>query len=465
MCYHGRGKELRSLLYHIFCVLLGFIPILQAGLCSSLPSCALVPYNKSRKLERPREDNPDRLSLALEPEAAGLYCHNSGEHSRKPKHFTVLDIGGGTVDITSYCIDDDGRICVVDKASGNDWGGTRVNEKFMQFLESITDDPGCNRYVSFTDPQLQEQHKADFNKLVYDEFERQKNIFGDDDQVPAVINIPNSFLRFYKAEKLQAGIKSKYKDVAELEGSELTIEPQEMRKFFQPAIDMICESAVDALETVKKHVKKLDAIYLVGGFGGCKFTKKVVQDTLRDKFDSELDVFVPIEHKMAIVCGAIIFRRNPEIIWARKAEATYGDIVAVPFNDKIHDPTYKIIDESGKYYCGSLFRTFAEIGDTICANEVLQNSCLPFGSKQTEMCFTVYSSDKRDIWYAKDADKKIAAGLKSVGNLVFDLTDIPGKDKCDKRVILTIDLSQTEIQLKAHHEKTKKEVKVVLDTL
>ena len=228
---------------------------------------------------------------------------------------------------------------------------------------------------------------------------------------------------------------------------------------------MICESAVDALETVKKCIKKLDAIYLVGGFGGCKFTKKVIQDTLQDKFDSELDVFVPIEHKMAIACGAIIFRRNPEIIWARKAEATYGDIVAVPFNADIHDTVYKIVDERGEYYCNNLFRAYTEIGDTMCADEVLQNVCTPFGSKQTEICFTIYSSDKRDIWYAEDADKKIVAELKSVGNLVFDLTDIQGKDKYDKRVVLTIDLSQTEIQLKAHHEKTGKEVKVVLDTL
>ena len=438
-------------------------------MCSSPPSCALIPYSDSRQLDRPKEDEPDRLSLALEPEAAGLYCQNSGEHHFKPRHFTVLDIGGGTVDITSYCIDDEGHICVVDKASGNDWGGTRVNEKFVQFLESIADDPGCNRYLSTTDPQLQELHKADFNKLVYGEFEIQKNIFGDEDnddnRVPALIHIPNTFAKFYQDEKLQAGLTSKYEDVAYLDGSELTIEPQQMKKFFQPAIDKICECAVDALGRIKKCVKKLEAVYLVGGFGGCKFAKKVVQDTLRDKFGSELNVFVPVDHKMAIACGAVIFRRNPGVIWARKAEATYGDIIAMPFNPDIHDRTHKVIDEKGQYYCRGLFRAYTEIGDTICANEVLQNTCLPFGSYQTELCFRIYSSDERDIKYARDEDYEIVPVLKSVGNLVFDLTGIPGNDEDDKTVILTIDLSQTEIQLKAHHEKTGKEVKVVLDTL
>ena len=168
---------------------------------------------------------------------------------------------------------------------------------------------------------------------------------------------------------------------------------------------------------------------------------------------------------MAVACGAIIFRRNPKIIWSRTSEATYGDVVMCPFNADIHDPAYKITDENEKDYCKDLFRPFTEIGDTICADEVLQNSVSPFRSDQTEMCFTIYSSDKRDIKYAKDTKHNLVAELKCIGSLIFDLRGIPGKTKYDKSVILTIDLSQTEMQLKAHHEGTGKEVKVVLDTL
>ena len=152
---------------------------------------------------------------------------------------------------------------------------------------------------------------------------------------------------------------------------------------------------------------------------------------------------MPIEHKLAIACGAIIFRRNPEVIWTRKAEATYGDIVLTQFNPDIHDPAHKIIDERGEYYCNDLFRAFTEIGDTICADEVLQNTCLPFECKQTEMCFTMNSSDKRDIWYVRDADKQIAPELKAIGMLHFDLQGIPGTSQYHKSVVLTIDLRNT----------------------
>ena len=368
------------------------------------------------------------------------------------------------MDITSYCIDDEDRICMVGKPAGNDWGGTQVNEQFAKFFEKIVDDSGFKRYTSES-----QQHKADLNKLLYGEFERQKVIFGseEDYKFPIVLNLPNSFVKYYKLEKLEAGIKTHCHDVVDLDGSELTIKPRKVMEFFHPAIEQICQIAFEALERIKTDVKKLEAIYLVGGFGGCKLLKKVVQEKMQAKYGPELKVFVPIDHKMAIACGAIIFRRNPEIIWSRKAESTYGDIVARPFDAGIHNPAYKILDERGEYYCRSLFRPFTEIGDTICADEVIQNTIIPFQSNQTHLDFTIYSSDKRahDIWYAKDKAGKLVPELTEIGKLEFDLRDIPGRSKFDKRVIFTIDLSQTEIQLKAQQEKTGKEVKVVLDTL
>ena len=416
---------------------------------------------------KPVVDAPDRLSLALEPEAAGLFCQNSGERHFKPRHFTVLDIGGGTMDITSYCIDQYGHICVVDKASGNDWGGTRVNEKFAQFLETIVDDPGFTQYTSISDPQKQQQHKADLNRLIYGEFEQQKIIFGDEEDMknPSVINIPNSFVKFYNSEKLEAAINLRCNNVAELDGCELTIEPQKMQEFFHPTLDWICHDAILALERVKREVRNLEAVYLVGGFGGCRFVKKIVQDTLRDQYGPGLSVIIPTDNKMAIACGAIIFRCNPEVIWARRAEATYGDILRAQFHAGVHDPAYMIIDERGEYLCDSLFRPYIEAGDAICAGEVLQVSCIPFESNQPTLDFTIYSSTKRGIWYAKNKDRQLISELNRVGTLVFDLQGIPGRSKYDKEIILTIDLSQTELQLKAHHERTKQEVKVVFDTI
>ena len=47
----------------------------------------------------------------------------------------------------------------------------------------IVDDPGFTQYISVSDPQLQQQHKADLNRLIYGEFEQQKIIFGDEENM------------------------------------------------------------------------------------------------------------------------------------------------------------------------------------------------------------------------------------------------------------------------------------------
>ena len=434
---------------------------LQAGLCSSSPSCNLIPYHKFQKLERPVENDPDRLSLALGPEVAALYCQNGGEIRLNHKNFTVLDVGGDSADITSYHIDERGHIRVTGKPSGNDLGGKRVNEQFIKFLQTIVNDPYFKQYLNVSDEQVQHQHRADFNKLIYESFEHQKKLFcnedDDDKRVPALVNIPNSFLKFYKQEKLEKAISAKYPNDADLDGCCLTIEPQKMKEFFLPTIEQIRRYTIEWFKSDPVD-RKCGAIYLLGEFVGCKFIRKVMQEC----YGAHLEVFVPVDPEWAVAFGAIRFQQNPEVIWARNAEYTFGCIANSPFDAAIHDPAYKLKNEEGKDYCRDLFQPFTEIGDTIRADEVLQTSITPIKSSTTNMAVTVYLSCKRNIWYARDKDGRLVSELQEVGTLLFDLQDIPGTSN-DKSVILTMDLSQTEIHLKAHHEKTGKEVKVVLD--
>ncbi|XP_019859429.1 PREDICTED: heat shock 70 kDa protein 12A-like [Amphimedon queenslandica] len=52
-------------------------------------------------LPRPEEVNPEKLSLALEPEVAAIAAqHYSLVSGSPPQRYMVVDIGGGTVDIT-----------------------------------------------------------------------------------------------------------------------------------------------------------------------------------------------------------------------------------------------------------------------------------------------------------------------------------------------------------------------------
>uniref|UniRef100_A0A1X7UKC6 Uncharacterized protein n=1 Tax=Amphimedon queenslandica TaxID=400682 RepID=A0A1X7UKC6_AMPQE len=99
----------------------------MAGLTSDAPGITrFTPVGSP--LPRPEEVNPEKLSLALEPEVAAIYAQHQSEVSgTPPQRYMVVDIGGGTVDITVHD-KSNRRISVVLPPMGNTWGGTTINE-------------------------------------------------------------------------------------------------------------------------------------------------------------------------------------------------------------------------------------------------------------------------------------------------------------------------------------------------
>ena len=99
----------------------------------------LTPIDVS--ISRPLELNPDKLSLALEPEAAAIYSQSvtskeaTGSIELKGAYM-VVDIGGGTVDITVQ-EEIDGGIEVKSIPTGNTCGGMEVNELFQSLFKIL----------------------------------------------------------------------------------------------------------------------------------------------------------------------------------------------------------------------------------------------------------------------------------------------------------------------------------------
>ncbi|WAQ98269.1 HS12B-like protein [Mya arenaria] len=89
----------------------------------------------------------NNLSIALEPEAASVYCkylpiHQLGQDASggcflPGAKYMVIDLGGGTADITVHKVEGDGSLCEVHGPSGGAWGGTKVDQAFMRFVTEI----------------------------------------------------------------------------------------------------------------------------------------------------------------------------------------------------------------------------------------------------------------------------------------------------------------------------------------
>ena len=417
------------------------------------------------------EDQPDRLSLALEPESAAIFCQNMSErqlasYCQADAPFTassylIVDIGGGTVDISAHHLTRDAQphINVIHPPTGNDCGGSRVNKEFEKFLQTLVQDDGFDRFLSTNDEIVNAKHQACVNELLNEHFERQKKAFGEKDDTSRLsIELPYEFIETYHHD-LTEGIIRKGDGQVQLVGQNLRISCELMSTFFKPVEDGITECIHETLD----NVNQIEKIYLVGGFGGSSYIFKTIQEHFRSR---NLRYIVPVEPAYAVVKGAVLYKQNPDVIRSRKVDATYGISTSRSFINGLHDHKYRWVNDDGQLKCRSLFSTIVERGDVV-GSEVFLATYHPAEHNQAKMPIRIFSSQEKDIFYVTGEwgkkSRKPPATVTKVGKINILMPDMTGDKK--RAVDVTFDFSHTEIQVKVFDRTSKNEVKTVLDFL
>ena len=418
-----------------------------------------------RGLPKPPEDNPEKLTLALEPEVAAIYAQNYTKNVvsvSPPKRYMVIDIGGGTVDITVQDYNEAAnKVSVVLTPTGNAWGGTTVNKAFSELLEDIVGDREFDGFI---------RHKAInaaiLNKFLYNEFEEEKKKFGDTYKATAAasdeltVNLPNSFVEYY-GDKIERRVEQM--EGIEYEDDTLYIKYSVVEtRLFQPTIDGIVQCTVASLEELKSRV---DTIYLVGGFGGCQYIYKKLEESIR-KYNGRIyhNIVCPEHAQLAIATGAVMWRKNPSIIQSRKSDATYGMGFSIPFEPDKHDVHYRtVLDDDCGYYCDRVFSVFLQKGDFAQADEVYTIVLCPRRKQDTNVILTIYSTPEIGVQYTVDKNGKM--NVRKIGELKIDVPNPDNLPLNERYVDICMDFSGTEIQAKAKYRITGEEVKTVCDFL
>ena len=369
----------------------------------------------------------------------------------------VVDIGGGTVDITVHD-KSNGRISVVLPPMGNTWGGTTVNEALSELLQEAVDDKGFESFI-----KSDASNKAEINKLVYEDFEEQKKIFGS--ATPGidemVLELPRPFIRNYGGNVICDGMKQEKVHYDAGEGA-LEMEYAQLEKrVFQSTIDKIIECVRAAFSELRSD--GIDTVYLVGGFGGCRFVSQKIKEAIgqhRGKLYN--NIVCPQHPDLAVVSGAVMWRKDPSIIQSRVADATYGTAVAQVFNPSMHNKHYKCAGEGGVQLCNNVFEAFILKGEVV-QNEVYKDTFIPRYQSQTQQSIPIYSTTDNGVQYV--VDKKGKLTVRKVGELILDVPN-PDNIPRDKRNFdIFMDFSGTEIQARAQYSITGEEVKTVCDFL
>lgn len=300
-----------------------------------------------------------RLVLAYEPEAAALFCSKLTRDrmaandnpirvvSEEP--YIVVDLGGGTADITVQKISSAGILHNLYKASGGPWGGNQINKVFMELLiklfgESIFQDFCKDDMVDF------------FNLTQKIEIVKRKISMIRDRSV--VIEIPQSLAHSAKGlgSLKNAIVDANLQDMMDAKLGKLYIKNAYFLEHFQ----VICGQTVDLVRSIIECNRKcVKTIVLVGGFS----ESKVVQSIFKDSFPNN-KVFIPMGADMAVLKGAAIYGFDSKIIETRICPYTYGIKLERKFNPKVDNPS-KTFLKGDHLYTEDCFDKFFEIAEAL----------------------------------------------------------------------------------------------------
>ena len=389
----------------------------------------------------------------------------------------VIDMGGGTVDITAHEVHV--AKCSTSSAAGprvtsqsilepvgNEFGGSQVNRMFEIFLHKLLP---AEKFDAFLNKG--EKHRAMWNALVWLEFEKAKVAFGDseegsrdidsyssDGKEPDVLSlhVDKTMSDLFEEAHFDnhQGIKF-IKDDCVLHMNYLTV----VQEFFKP----VAEGAMQCVRQALKQLdSKVDTIYLVGGFGGCKYIHGYIKAALKTDEYANIAIVQAKESFLTVARGAVRYAENPQVITSRKADATYGIVTSVPFVRGEHDPAYSFRNSRGALYCNNVLYMCVEKGGSIPSDVVFTTTLTPPDLQQKQMKLEIVMTDEARPGYT--TDKKGKKTVVDLGCLIIKLPESSATE--NQTVNITLDFSGTELKVRAHfNHGTSEDIVTIIDFL
>ncbi|XP_053399788.1 heat shock 70 kDa protein 12B-like [Mercenaria mercenaria] len=403
------------------------------------------------------EIHTDKISLSLEPEAASLFCRYlpvervDGVNQTAIRSFSIgdkymiLDCGGGTVDITVHEIQEDSTLKELAKANGGEFGGTQVDEKFIQLLNEV--------FGPDVMEVIQQRYRDDYLDVMQS-FEIKKRRVSPEFTGLETFQIPLSFTSTYRElnnmdiEK-STSIPKHPKGKITFNKDKMRVDAEVVKDFFTDVCDQISGIAKEYYQSVSEH--KIEKILMVGGFS----ESQMLQDKVRKAFP-KVRVIIPEEAGQAVLKGAVLFGHNPKMITARVCKYSYGICAFKHFEPGI-DPPEKRVIQGDIVLCKDYFSKHATVGQEYKTEEkVCTQEYVPSEASGSRMEVLVYTSPRRHPLYVDEE------GSRKIGEINISLNDATGKDN---PVVVQFEFGNTELKVKVKETKTGQEKEADFDLL
>ncbi|XP_037660229.1 heat shock 70 kDa protein 12A isoform X3 [Choloepus didactylus] len=417
-------------------------------------------------------ENSEQLIIALEPEAASIYCRKLRLHQMidlsgkatvngysgsdtvgagfaQGDKYVVVDSGGGTVDLTVHQIRlPEGHLKELYKATGGPYGSLGVDYEFEKLL--------CKIFGEDFIEQFKIKRPAAWVDLMI-AFESRKRAAAPDRTNPLNITLPFSFIDYYKkfrGHSVEHALRKSNVDFVKWSSQGmLRMSPDAMNALFKPTIDSIIEHLRDLFQ--KPEVSTVKFLFLVGGFAEAPLLQQAVQAAFGDK----CRIIIPQDVGLTILKGAVLFGLDPAVIKVRRSPLTYGVGVLNRYVEGKH-PAEKLLVKDGTRWCTDVFDKFISADQSVALGELVKRSYTPAKPSQLVIVINIYSAEHDDVSFITDP------GVKKCGTLRLDLTGTGGTAVPARREIQTLmQFGDTEIKATAIDIATSKSVKVGIDFL
>uniref|UniRef100_A0A1A8QDH4 Heat shock protein 12B n=2 Tax=Nothobranchius TaxID=28779 RepID=A0A1A8QDH4_9TELE len=454
-------------------------------------------------------DCPEQLLIALEPEAASIYCRKlrlhqvidlsmqpitngldldgsrpfdssfrqAREQLRRSRHsrtflvesgtgelwselqtgdrYVVADCGGGTVDLTVHQIEQpQGTLKELYKASGGPYGAVGVDLAFEAML--------CQIFGEDFIQSFKVKRPAAWVDLMI-AFEARKRTAWPGRANALNISLPFSFIDYYKrhrGQSVEAALRrSNMKIVKWSSQGMLRLTQEAMNELFQPTICNIVKH-IDEL-MAKPEVSSVRFLFLVGGFAESPMLQKAIQKAL----GRTCRIIIPHDVGLTILKGAVLFGLDPTVVRVRRCPLTYGVGVLNRFVEGRH-PRDKLLLKDGREWCTDIFDRFVSVDQSVALGEVVRRSYTPARVGQRKIIINIYCSSTDDITYISDP------GVRKCGTMTLDLpgpSPTPGAaggGGAERREIrATMQFGDTEIKVTAVDVTSNRSVRASIDFL
>lgn len=396
------------------------------------------------------EIEDSQLTLALEPEAASLYCRRvPNSVVRDPgdgpsiANFTagakylIMDLGGGTIDITAHEVLEDGHLKEINEPTGGYWGGLRVNEQFTRFLQRL-----CGQDVL---SELKENNPADWQAIL-DDFELKKCAYDPRQGTGRItfrvpLTLVEEFENITGCKLSEAIAETPLKGQIEFRGDKLRIDKAIFEKFFEESVTKVV-GKVEKLLTENTQLRDLDTILVVGGYA----ESLLMQNAIKEKFSDRYKIVIPSDPSIAILKGAVMYGFELDAVKARVCKYTYGIGHQRKFIEGFDNPEKK--RKHGRhFYVDDAFDRHVSKGDLVNYGKFQDGKDYhPVHDHQTQAWFDFYASDDKDPQFVYENS---CACLGFVG---VELS--PREHGVDATVMLEINISGTDIEVRATEKRT-----------